>query len=227
MLWMTPRKTKVSGYAFTAAAFFSLVILSTIASSPAEAATSKWSIFGTREVGSTKLDKFKKWTYTLDRYAKEAPSELEKCQVSPANSCQVAKWRIFLHKIKDKPVREQVELVNAYMNRWAYKLDPVNYGEKDYWATPRQFMFRAGDCEDYAISKYKSLAHLGFPKDKMRVLVLEDLNLKIGHAVLLVEVDGRVLMLDNQITKVIDADRVKHYKPIYSINESGWWLHRS
>lgn len=205
------------------------ILLSTLtiaASSPAFAAQSKWSVFGTKEIRSKKLTKFAKWTDTLSRYAEQAPSELEKCEVTPTNSCHVAKWRIFLHQIKDKPVREQVDLVNAYMNRWMYRLDPVNYGQKDFWATPREFMFRAGDCEDFAISKYKSLAHLGFPKDKMRVLVLEDLNLKVGHAVLLVEVDGEILMLDNQITQVIAANRVKHYKPIYSINESSWWLHR-
>lgn len=192
----------------------------------AAGATGKWSIFGTKEVMSTKLAKFQKWTDTLQRYAGEEPEELQVCQVTPTNQCHLARWRIFLKQILTRPKREQLDLVNAYLNKWLYVIDPVNYGVKDYWATPKQFMQRAGDCEDYAIAKFMSLAHLGFPKDKMRVLVLQDLNLSTAHAVLLVELDGDVLMLDNQISTVISVDRVKHYKPIYSINEDAWWLHR-
>ncbi|WP_161973815.1 transglutaminase-like cysteine peptidase [Hwanghaeella grinnelliae] len=194
--------------------------------SAAARTTAKWSVFGTKEVMSTKLAKFQKWTDTLKRYSGEEPEELQICKVTPTNQCHLARWRIFLKQILTRPKREQLDLVNAYLNKWLYVIDPVNYGVKDYWATPKQFMQRAGDCEDYAISKFMSLAHLGFPKDKMRVLVLQDLNLSTAHAVLLVELDGDVLMLDNQISTVISADRVKHYKPIYSINEDAWWLHR-
>jgi len=192
----------------------------------AASASVKWKVFGTAEIRSTKMVKFKKWTGTLERYEGEQPEEMQKCKPTPTNKCHLARWRIFLAKISQRPPREQLELVNAYLNKWLYLLDPVNYGVKDYWATPKQFMLRSGDCEDYAIAKYMSLAHLGFPKDKMRVLVLQDLNLQTPHAVLLVEHEGEILMLDNQITKVIAADRVKHYKPIYSINEEAWWLHR-
>lgn len=188
--------------------------------------TTKWSVFGTKEIMSSKLAKFQKWTDTLERYSGEEPEELQVCQVTPTNQCHLARWRIFLKQILTKPKREQLDLVNAYLNQWLYVIDPVNYGVKDYWATPKQFMQRSGDCEDYAISKFMSLAHLGFPKADMRVLVLQDLNLSTAHAVLLVELDGEVLMLDNQISTVISAERVKHYKPIYSINEEAWWLHR-
>lgn len=211
-----------------AVAVMMLALISALATDASAAArtTTKWSIFGTKEVMSTKLAKFQKWTETLKRYAGEEPEELQICQVTPTNQCHLARWRIFLKQILTKPKREQLDLVNAYLNKWLYVIDPVNYGVKDYWATPKQFMQRAGDCEDYAISKFMSLAHLGFPKSKMRVLVLQDLNLRTAHAVLLVELDGDVLMLDNQISTVISADRVKHYKPIYSINEDAWWLHR-
>ena len=97
---------------------------------------------------------------------------------------------------------------------------------RDYWATPKQFFDRNGDCEDYAISKYISLRNLGLPVEDMRIVVLNDLNLKIAHAMLVVYLDGEALVLDNQITQVINARRIRHYKPIYSINERNWWLHR-
>ena len=203
-----------------------IVAATSLAPSQAAAKVDKWKVFNTLELRSTKMEKFKKWTEVLERYESEETEELQKCKVTAVQKCHLAKWRIFLKKISKRPELEQLALVNAYMNKWLYVLDPVNYGKKDYWATPKQFLHKAGDCEDYAIAKLKSLRHLGIPTERMRVLVLQDLNLGIGHAVLLVEYKGKVLVLDNQISKVIEQSRIKHYKPIYSINESAWWLHR-
>ena len=209
----------------TAALLASLIVAAT--TTPALAATSaKVKLFGTSEKSSTKLDKFTKWGKTLDRYLKEAPSELNKCQPSTVEKCHIARWRIYLKQIaKDKP-DQQLEKVNAYVNKWLYKVDPKVYRKKDYWATPVQFFNKSGDCEDYAITKYISLAHLGFDKDQMRIVILQDLNLKVPHAVLVVYLDGKALVLDNQIKQVVSADRIRHYKPIYSINEKKWWIHK-
>ena len=88
-------------------------------------------------------------------------------------------------------------------------------------------MYRTGDCEDYAISKYVSLVHLGWPKENMRIVVLQDQNLNVAHAILVVYINDQALVLDNQIPQVIDSTRIKHYKPIFSITDGRWWLHRS
>ena len=42
---------------------------------------------------------------------------------------------------------------------------------------------------------------------------------------LVVDVDGRELMLDNLAPAVVSASANPHYRAYYSINESGWWLH--
>jgi predicted transglutaminase-like cysteine proteinase len=63
-------------------------------------------------------------------------------------------------------------------------------------------------------------------RDDMRIVVLNDLNLRIAHAVLAVYVSGKPYILDNQISKVVPASSIHHYQPVYSINENGWWLHR-
>ncbi len=121
---------------------------------------------------------------------------------------------------------EQIRSVNAEMNRHRYILDPVNYGVPDYWATPFQFLRLDGDCEDYAIAKFMSLRALGFDNDSLRVVVLRDLNLKLAHAILVVYHEGQVFVLDNQISDVVEAAAIRHYRPIYSVNETAWWLHR-
>lgn len=197
---------------------------------PAKAAgttTETPKLFGSTEIRSGNLSKFEKWTEVLGRYAKEEPNELQKCAPTQFNPCNTARWRIFLYSLKDLPKRQQLDSVNAYLNKWMYIIDQVNWGKSDYWATPGQFLVKNGDCEDYAIAKYVSLLHLGFDKSQLRIVVLNDLNLKVPHAILAVYLDGEVLILDNQIVQVVPADRIKHYKPIYSINEGSWWLHRS
>lgn len=203
-----------------------LIAAAVAAGAPGPAQATGYKLFGTNEIQSKTLDKFTKWTELLTRYDGEAPNELNVCQPTAAEKCHIARWRIFLKQIAALPPMEQLQRVNQYVNDWLYVLDPVNYNQKDYWATPREFMYRNGDCEDYAFAKYVSLVHLGFPKEQMRLVVLQDLNLQIPHAVLVVYVEGVGWLLDNQIGQVIEANRVQHYKPIFSINEQAWWLHR-
>jgi predicted transglutaminase-like cysteine proteinase len=71
-----------------------------------------------------------------------------------------------------------------------------------------------------------SLRTLGFTNSEMRIVVLQDMNLRVGHAILVVNVGGQALVLDNQVRNVVRAETIHHYRPIYSINEHNWWLHR-
>ena len=40
-----------------------------------------------------------------------------------------------------------------------------------------------------------------------------------------VYVNNQPMLLDNQIGTVVPANSIKHYQPVYSINEHNWWLH--
>ena len=184
-------------------------------------------LFNTAETRSDNLRPFTKWTWMLDRYAKERTLEVAPCAQLGAFKCRPKVWREYLASIEGKPRRQQVELVNAYMNQRVYIEDLPNYGVPDYWATPREFLGKDGDCEDYAIAKYMSLRTLGFAESELRLVVLQDVNLGIAHAVLVVLLDSQALLLDNQIKTVIDQGRVRHYRPYYSINEKSWWLHKA
>jgi predicted transglutaminase-like cysteine proteinase len=183
-------------------------------------------LFGSREVRNTNLVPFQKWTGMLARQIDERTLYDGPCTARRFNRCHLQEWRTLLHGLAGQPPAAQVAAVNEFMNRAPYVTDPVNYGVPDYWATPIQFLSKDGDCEDYAIAKFISLRELGFTNEQMRIVVLDDLNLKIAHAILVVYLDGKALVLDNQIASVIQADRIRHYKPIYSINENSWWLHR-
>ena len=54
--------------------------------------------------------------------------------------------------------------------------------------------------------------------------MLQDTNLNVPDAVLVVFLEGRALVLDNQVNGIVAAASIHHYHPYYSINEDGWWL---
>jgi predicted transglutaminase-like cysteine proteinase len=183
-------------------------------------------LFGTRETRSTSLAPFQKWTGVLARQNGERELYDGPCTARRFNRCHLQEWQQLLRDAAGKDPAAQLDVVNSFMNHAPYVTDPVNYGVPDYWATLLQFMNKDGDCEDYAIAKFVSLRKIGFLNSQMRIVVVDDLNLRVPHAILVVYVDGRAYVLDNQISRVVPAEIINHYRPIYSINEEAWWLHR-
>ncbi len=189
-------------------------------------ASSFSALFGTREIHSTNLAAFPKWTRVLERHASEAAGAARPCTSVGFFRCIGGKdWTRFLASLEGKDKRVQIEEVSRYVNRAPYLSDQENYGSRDYWATPMELFARGGDCEDYVIAKFLGLRSLGFSNRDMRLVVLQDLDLGRPHAVLVVRVDNQVLVLDNQISRVVPEDRFDHYRPFYSVNEEHWWLH--
>jgi predicted transglutaminase-like cysteine proteinase len=176
-------------------------------------------IFGSIELFSAKTTRFPKWLGMLDRFQ-------DGRKLCESATCTSKGWKEFIAELQGKDLTTQLKAVNRAFNAHRYILDINNWGEEDYWATPYQFLKKNGDCEDYAISKYFTLKTLGVPIEDMRVVALQDLNLNLGHAVLVVYVGDQPMMLDNQIASVVPANSVRHYNPVFSINEAGWWLHR-
>ena len=196
------------------------------APSPVAAAPGQPGVFGSTEVRSKNLSMFPKWTGALDRYFAERKLADAPCAERAFNKCHLQQWKAFLEGIRHFPPLEAMREVNRFANHARYIIDPVNYGMPDYWATPLQFMRKDGDCEDYAIIKFMSLRALGFDGDRLRLVVLQDMNLRAAHAVLVAFVDGTAWLLDNQVKDMVRADAIRHYRAIYSVNETSWWLHR-
>ncbi len=184
------------------------------------------SFFNSVEIESKNLKPFKKWLSALDRYTKERAKVKGDCTATKLNKCHYNAWMKFIKKISKKDKWTQVKEVNRYMNQAKYITDNVNWGKKDYWSSPGEFFSRFGDCEDFSIAKFLSLKMLGFSDDEIRVVVVKDLNLKIGHAVTVVLVKGKAFVLDNQIKQVVESSTIKHYEPVFSIGLKSWWRHR-
>lgn len=190
------------------------------------------SFFNSVEVKSNNMAPFKKWRSALARYNEEAKTNPHPaCPGKQMQICTYDDWTNFLKSLQDKPPLIQLNEINNQINQAKYITDSANWGQSDYWATPAEFMARFGDCEDYAILKYLSLQRLGWKESQLRVVAVKDLNLKVGHAVLVVffkhPKTGQVLnlLLDNQIKSIANADNVRHYQPVFSINKYFWWRH--
>jgi predicted transglutaminase-like cysteine proteinase len=184
-------------------------------------------LFGTKETRNGNLKPFPKWTGMLERFFADAGARPGLCSAKRFNKCHAQRWQALVDQLKGSDLKSQLQAVNSFMNKARYIVDPINWGVRDYWATPGQFFAKYGDCEDYAIAKYLTLKRLGVDASTMRIVVLQDLNLRVAHAVLAVYIDGGITILDNQIKGTVQAKVIHHYKPIFSINENAWWLHRA
>ena len=172
-------------------------------------------LFGSRTVVNSDLNDLPQWLQTLTRHGLEDRPE------RPV----LKEWYLLLRELEGQPRHTQLQRVNTFINRQRYTLDQVNYGVEDYWAVVREFLAVAGDCEDFTISKFFSLRRLGFSPEALRIVILQDTNLGIAHAVLAVEHEGQALILDNQTNAILPDTRIIHYTPLYSVNEQHWWLH--
>jgi len=182
------------------------------------------SLFGYQEIQKKNLKMFPQWLSVLERHILNL-KESGSCQSTRFNHCHLKQWQAFLKSIKSLPVRQQIKQVNKYANEKKYTLDIENYGVVDYWATPKEFLSNNGDCEDYAIIKMLSMKWLGYDTQRMRVVVVQDTNLRIPHAVMAIENNNDIFILDNQIEEVLSHAAIFHYVPVYSVNENSWWMH--
>ncbi|MBT8445166.1 MAG: transglutaminase-like cysteine peptidase, partial [Gammaproteobacteria bacterium] len=172
-------------------------------------------LFGYSQTPRADIAVFPQWVQALERHLTDDLKD-GSCVERRFNRCHLREWRIFLSEIKGLSRPEQIRRVNLYANNKDYVLDLDNYGVIDYWAVPREFLFNGGDCEDYAITKMMSLRWLGHASEDMRIVVLQDTNLRIAHAVMAIGSGGDILILDNQADEVLSHKKIVHYAPVYS-----------
>jgi predicted transglutaminase-like cysteine proteinase len=161
---------------------------------------------------------------------KEAPAQQkpreQAADCRAKGACALDDWARVIDSALDLSPAEKLDRVNSWANGIAYVDDMSNWSMSDHWQTPAEFLANGGDCEDYAIIKYFGLVELGFSPTDMRIMVLYDEAIKTHHAVLLVRLNGKIKLLDNQKKTVADLADAPNYRPIYSLNQQNWWLHK-
>ncbi len=166
-----------------------------------------------------------KWSRAMVRGQTHAQGGESGCARRLGKPCRLDHWARFLDTLRQAGPERQIASINEFINANTFISDRDNWGIKDYWSAPGEFFANGGDCEDYVIAKYLSLRRLGFRADDLRLVVLVDRNRRLAHAVLVVELDGRALVLDNLEDRVRPWSELPHYRPLYSLNEQAVWLH--
>jgi len=135
--------------------------------------------------------------------------------------------KALLHQLEGKEVNKQLVEVNRFFNQFKYKDDMSLWGQKDYWATPEEFLgVNSGDCEDYVIAKYFALRSLGVPDKHLYLTYVKALRQNVAHMVLsyFPTPQSIPLILDNYNPKILRADKRRDLLPIYSFNAQSLFL---
>ena len=123
---------------------------------------------------------------------------------------------------KGKDSEATLAAVNSYVNRTVKYRDDRG----DSWQTAATTLARGtGDCEDFAIAKYQMLRSLGFADADLSVTLARDLVRNVDHAVLIVRVGERHVMLDDATDVIVDAAEAHDYRAMFSFRQTRAYLH--
>ncbi|MDM3872662.1 transglutaminase-like cysteine peptidase [Porticoccus sp. W117] len=139
-------------------------------------------------------------------------------------------WQNLIQNNQQLDEKDKLEAVNDFFNDARFTSDMALWKQKDYWATPVEFLIRdAGDCEDYSIAKYFTLRELGVPGEKLRITYVTATRLNQAHMVLAYypTPSSQPLILDNLNRRIKPASERTDLIPVYSFNAESLWLSRS
>jgi len=157
------------------------------------------------------------------------PELLNKAEQKYGQSARslLVSWEDLIISDTSQTDREKLEKVNNFFNQIEYIEDIYHWGQKDYWATPVEFLVTfGGDCEDYTIAKYFTLKAMGIPEEKLNLTYVKALTYNVHHMVLTYysTPGSEPLVLDNIETDIRPASQRQDLLPIYSFNGTGLWL---
>jgi len=203
-----------------------LAALSAVVPTPTDASEFP-ALFNTVAYKNESLDALPQWQRVLEEIAKEKETYNRCVNASaPCAPKALLAWRAMIKGQSGQSKMAQMRAVNRFVNQWAPKRDIDNYQQPDFWSSPLTFLRQSGDCEDYAIIKYVSLREMGFDADQLRIVVVRDTLRDLAHAILVVEHEGEIFILDNLYQAVLPQVRVRQYLPYYSVNEQARWAHQ-
>lgn len=147
---------------------------------------------------------------------------------TPTAQRHINEWATLLKTPSQGNIQDKLNRVNQFFNsRMRFRDDISVWGQKDYWATPIEFLRKgAGDCEDYALAKYFTLREMGVPASQLRVTYVKALQLNQAHMVVAwySTPDAVPLILDNLKTAILPATQRNDLLPVYSFNGQGLWI---
>ncbi len=149
---------------------------------------------------------------------------LRSCRKDPKScTAEAAQFWSMVAKVRIARGQAQLERVNQLVNlAIAYTTDLSTHGQLDKWSAPLATLkLGKGDCEDYAILKYRLLAQAGVPSRDLKIILLRDTALRIDHAVLAARTGGKWFILDNRGKGFFIERDLPHYMPLFALDQNG------
>lgn len=140
---------------------------------------------------------------------------------------RVENWDALMRTGRGINEKEKLQKVNDFFNQLRFVSDQIHWKQKDYWATPIEFLStNGGDCEDFAIAKYFTLRELGVADKKLRLTYVKAIKLNQAHMVVsyFETPSSEPLLLDNLDKEIRLASKRRDLVPVYSFNGNGLWL---
>ncbi len=185
-------------------------------------------LFGYHALAPVVTHSFPRWQKVIDRFAEQRANPTQFCDAGRETTCAPMLWQHLIAELANLPFEERIERVNDFFNRVAYVTAESNWGDPSYWETPYEFLTHGGQCQDFAIAKYLALREFGVGEDAILFVVIHDAYNDVDHAITVVNLNGKPVALDNQLSALTQtADLADRYSPYYSLNDAGWWFYAS
>lgn len=135
-----------------------------------------------------------------------------------------------MEELINLPEDQIVISVNRFFNQLEYRSDIKTWNKKDYWASRLEFLGRGqGDCEDYAVAKFLTMAQLGVPEKKLFLTYVKAVGYPdAAHLVVTYYKEpGTVpFVLDNYIKEILPATQRSDLIPVYSFTASELYIQK-
>lgn len=146
-----------------------------------------------------------------------------------SNEPHIKRWRDAMFALHRGETFETLDAVNALVNSLVRFVDDyTHYRERDVWGRVSQTLIEGGDCEDYALTKGATLHFLGWPNERLHVLV-GYINRGRGHeahAILAAETAQRQFWLLDNLTPHILPPTRSTFEPVYGVDDAHIWMFR-
>lgn len=145
----------------------------------------------------------------------------ERLMADAGSDADFAEWKALIGVAHKQSAPIDLKMVNDFFNQKVkFESDAHIWNKNDYWATPMQTLsIKRGDCEDYSIAKYFTLAAAGVPEDKLRLMYVQALKYNQAHMVLAYypSPEAEPLVLDNLNPEILPASARADLRPVYSL----------
>ncbi len=129
------------------------------------------------------------------------------------------RWHALMALLEVLPPRARLPIVQHFFAGFPYRPDRPGPHGGDRWDSIAGFLETGGDCEEFAIARYRALRDSGIPADALRIVLARDRKTGADHAYLQVTLDGRTVVLDNRRDGLARPKEMTRYRPVALLNE--------